>query len=58
MDKILTQKDKITAIRELTNEITESKQKAQRYLKDSGIDDYVNRTLETLSKNAANGKHK
>ena len=58
MNQILTQKDKITAIRELTNEITESKQKAQKYLKDSGIDDYVKRTLQTLSQNATNGKHK
>ncbi len=52
----LTQKDQIKAIRELTKEITVSKEKAQRYLKDSGIDDYVKRTLNTLSKNDSNGK--
>ncbi len=52
----LTQKDKIKAIRELTIEITASKEKAQRYLKDSGIDDYVKSALKTLSKNASNGK--
>jgi len=52
----LTQKDQIKAIRELTKEITASKEKAQRYLKNSGIDDYVKRTLRTLSKNAYNGK--
>jgi hypothetical protein len=54
----LTQKDKIKAIRELTKEITASKEKAQRYLKDSGIDDYVKRTLKILSQNAYNGKLK
>jgi len=52
----LTQTDKIKAIRELTKEITASKEKAQRYLKDSGIDDYVKRTLQTFSKKASNGK--
>jgi len=52
----LTQKDKIKAIRELTKEITSSKEKAQRYLKDSGIDDYVNNTLKRLSNNAYNGR--
>jgi hypothetical protein len=54
----LTQKDQIKAIRELTKEITASKEKAQRYLKDSGIDDYVKRTLMTLSKTDSNGKLK
>jgi hypothetical protein len=52
----LTQKDKIKAIRELIKEITASKEKAQKYLKDSGIDDYVKRTLKTLSQKAFNGK--
>ncbi len=52
----LTQKDQIKAIRELTKEITVSREKAQRYLKDSGIDDYVKRTLNTLSKIDSNGK--
>ena len=51
----LTQTDKIKAIRELTKEITASKENAQRYLKDSGIDGYIKRTLKTLSKNASNG---
>ncbi len=54
----LTQKDKIKAIRELTKEITESKEKAKKYLKDSGIDDYVKRTLRILSKKGSNGKWK
>ncbi len=52
----LTQKDKIKAIRELTKEITASKEKAQRYLKDSGIDDYVNSALKRLANNASNGR--
>lgn len=45
------QKKHIRAIREKTKEITQSREKAIKYLKDSGISDFVERATKSANSN-------